>query len=73
MKRIFVIIVLIVCTGLFGLWAERRKVVIGGDAEYAPYEFINSTGMPDGYNVELSRELAKVLDWMLSFALANGL
>ncbi|MDD4687883.1 MAG: transporter substrate-binding domain-containing protein, partial [Candidatus Cloacimonetes bacterium] len=71
MKRIFVIIVLIVCTGLFGLWAERRKVVIGGDAEYAPYEFINSTGMPDGYNVELSRELAKVLDWDVEFRLGK--
>jgi UDP-N-acetylmuramoylalanine-D-glutamate ligase len=38
--------------------SQRRKVVIGGDFNYPPYEFINEQSQPDGYNVELSRPFA---------------
>ncbi|MDD2507302.1 MAG: transporter substrate-binding domain-containing protein, partial [Candidatus Cloacimonetes bacterium] len=59
---------LIACLLLFicmGLWAqeatEKEKIIIGGDSDYCPYEFINDEGNPDGYNVELSQEIAKIL------------
>lgn len=41
--------------------AGSRVVVVGGDRYYPPYEFINSDGEPDGYNVELTRAIAEVM------------
>lgn len=35
--------------------------LIGGDHNYPPYEFLNKEGKPAGYNVELSRALARVM------------
>ncbi|WP_062122601.1 PAS domain S-box protein [Geofilum rubicundum] len=40
----------------------RKKIIIKGDQFYPPYEFINEKGEPDGFNVELFRELAKELN-----------
>ncbi len=37
---------------------SRRTLVIGGDANYPPYEFLDEEGKPAGYNVDLSRALA---------------
>lgn len=41
----------------------RRKVMVKGDQYYPPYEFINDQGEPDGFNVELFREIAKELNF----------
>ncbi len=40
----------------------RKKIIVKGDQFYPPYEFINEDGVPDGFNVELFKELAKVLN-----------
>jgi PAS domain S-box-containing protein len=39
----------------------NRTITVKGDRYYPPYEFINDQGEPDGFNVELFRELAKEL------------
>lgn len=36
-------------------------VVIGGDHNYPPYEYLDATGFPAGYNVELSQAVARVM------------
>ena len=36
-------------------------VRIGGDYNYPPYEYLDSTGLPTGYNVELSQAIARVM------------
>src|SRR5690554_2907716 len=41
----------------------RRKILVKGDQFYPPYEFINAEGEPDGFNVELFREIAKELNF----------
>jgi PAS domain S-box-containing protein len=41
--------------------ALNRTITVKGDRYYPPYEFINEQGEPDGFNIELFRELAKVL------------
>ncbi len=51
--------------------SQRRKVVIGGDFNYPPYEFINEQNQPDGYNVELSRAICDQLNWEPEFKLAK--
>ncbi|QSP94977.1 transporter substrate-binding domain-containing protein [Marinobacter salinisoli] len=38
-----------------------RTIVVGGDHNYPPYEFINDQGQPDGYNTELTRAIAEVM------------
>lgn len=63
MKRNWLAFFIIILS--IGLWARENpdstKIIIGGDSDYRPYEFINSKGEPDGYCVELSREVAKLL------------
>lgn len=39
----------------------QRRIVIGGDHNYPPYEFLNEKGRPDGYNVELTRAIARAM------------
>ncbi len=46
------------------LAAERvseERVVVGGDRDYPPYEFIDKDGSPAGYNVDLTRAIAEVM------------
>ncbi|WP_462327427.1 transporter substrate-binding domain-containing protein [Desulfobaculum sp.] len=37
-----------------------HSIVVGGDLHYPPYEFLNDSGDPAGFNVDLTRALAKV-------------
>lgn len=37
---------------------EPRTLRIGGDANYPPYHFLDARGQPDGFDIELSREIA---------------
>lgn len=49
----------------------KRKVIIGGDFNYPPYEYINDQNLPDGYCVELSRAICRQLNWEPEFRLAK--
>jgi polar amino acid transport system substrate-binding protein len=40
---------------------DRDVVVVGGDANYPPYEFLDKEGRPAGFNVELTRAIAEVM------------
>ena len=71
MRRLLLrIVVCILFMGPFGLIAQtdsvkyapiRRQIVVKGDQNYPPYEFINDKGEPDGFNVELFKSLAEEL------------
>ena len=39
-----------------------RRIVIGGDQNYPPYEYLDEKGRPAGYNVELTRAIARELE-----------
>jgi len=39
----------------------NKRIIIGGDYDYPPYEFIDKDGKQSGYNVELSHEIAEVM------------
>ncbi|MCB2214978.1 transporter substrate-binding domain-containing protein [Desulfofustis glycolicus] len=39
----------------------QRTIIIGGDHNYPPYEFLDENGQPAGYNVDLSRTIAESL------------
>ncbi|MGB0514298.1 MAG: transporter substrate-binding domain-containing protein, partial [Wenzhouxiangellaceae bacterium] len=36
-----------------------RQVVVGGDASYPPFEWLDKNGAPKGFNVELIRLLTE--------------
>ncbi|MFZ5764671.1 MAG: transporter substrate-binding domain-containing protein [Thermodesulfobacteriota bacterium] len=37
---------------------DNRRLVIGGDHNYPPYEYLDEEGRPAGYNVDLTRAIA---------------
>jgi len=42
--------------------AEKNEtIIVGGDSNYPPYEFLDKNGKPAGYNVELTRAIAEVM------------
>ncbi len=43
------------------LIASADPIVIGGDHDYPPYEYLTDDGRPTGYNVELTRAVAEVM------------
>ena len=38
---------------------SHHRIVIGGDHEYPPFEYLNENGRPAGYNVDLTRAIAR--------------
>jgi polar amino acid transport system substrate-binding protein len=50
---------------------SREEIVVGGDRDYPPYEFINKDGQPAGFNVELTRAIADVMGMRVVFRLGN--
>lgn len=51
--------------------AESAKIVVGGDHNFHPFEFLDEDGNPAGYNVELTRAIAEVMGMELEFRLGN--
>ena len=47
------------------------RILIGGDQNYPPYEFLNEDGEPDGYNTELTRAIAEVMGMQVEIHLGN--
>ena len=46
-------------------------IVVGGDRDYPPYEFIDKDGNPAGYNVDLTRAIAKVMGMRVEIRLGG--
>lgn len=40
------------------LGQARSRIIVGGDKDYPPYEFLDKNGQPAGYNVDLTRAIA---------------
>ncbi|QWV92160.1 transporter substrate-binding domain-containing protein [Geomonas oryzisoli] len=58
--------ILSICTVLcaqtaLGADAAPALVIVGGDRSYPPYEFLDKDNKPSGYNVELTRAVARVM------------
>ncbi len=48
---------------------RHRTIIVGGDRDYPPYEFIDADGKPAGYNVELTRAIAGIMGMKVEFRL----
>jgi ABC-type amino acid transport substrate-binding protein/nitrogen-specific signal transduction histidine kinase len=40
------------------LGQAKSRIIVGGDKDYPPYEFLDKNGQPAGYNVDLTRAIA---------------
>ncbi len=47
--------------------ASQPVVIVGGDRDYPPYEFLDKHGKPAGYNVDLTRAIADVMGMKVEF------
>lgn len=54
-----------------GTAGARQVLRFGGDADYPPYHFLDTSGHPDGFDVALARELARDLDLEPEFELGD--
>jgi polar amino acid transport system substrate-binding protein len=50
---------------------DDRPVIVGGDRDYPPYEFIDRNGVPAGFNVDLSRAIAGVMGLKVEFRMGG--
>ncbi len=46
---------------------DPQTIIVGGDRDYPPYEFVDRDGRPAGYNVDLTRAIADVMGMKVSF------
>jgi len=63
-------ITLLLCL-LLPVSALAKTIIVGGDRDYPPYEFLDSGGKPTGYNVELTRAIAEVMGLQVEFRLGG--
>lgn len=47
----------------------EKVIVVGGNVNYPPYEFIDAEGNPSGYNVDLTKAIADVMGIKVIFKL----
>jgi polar amino acid transport system substrate-binding protein len=47
--------------------SSRQVIIVGGDRDYPPYEFLDKNGQPAGYNVDLTRAIADVMGIKVEF------
>ena len=50
---------------------DGRTIVVGGDQDYPPYEFLGPDGAPTGYNVDLTRAIAEVMGFPVQIRLGR--
>jgi polar amino acid transport system substrate-binding protein len=48
-----------------------KPIIIGGDRDYPPYEYLDKNGRPTGYNVELTKAIAEVMGLQVEFRLGG--
>ncbi|MGH1487528.1 MAG: transporter substrate-binding domain-containing protein [Cellvibrionaceae bacterium] len=53
-------------------WSSpQRPLIVGGDYNFPPYEYLDEQGNPVGYNVELTRAIADVMGMTIEMRLGD--
>ncbi len=53
-------------------WSERnRTVVVGGDYNFPPYEYLDDNGQPTGYNIEITQAIAEIMGMKVQIVLGD--
>lgn len=51
--------------------ADERTIRVGGDHAYPPFEYLDESGQPAGFNVELAQAVAKTMGFTLQIELSS--
>ncbi|OHD22560.1 MAG: hypothetical protein A2Y38_11270 [Spirochaetes bacterium GWB1_59_5] len=51
--------------------ADERTIRVGGDHAYPPFEYLDESGQPAGFNIELAQALAKTMGFTLQIELSS--
>jgi polar amino acid transport system substrate-binding protein len=51
--------------------ADEKVIIVGGNKDYPPYEFIDEDGKAAGYNVDLTKAIANIMGMKVEFRLGN--
>lgn len=75
-KYRIILILAILLSGLLPLVAQnkdnvQRTIIVGGDYDFPPYEFLDKDQNPAGYNVELIRAVAEAVGLKVEFRLGK--
>lgn len=71
---LFIVIVLFTVVSLHAEQAvpdNAQVIVVGGNSNYPPYQFIGKNGQPDGYIVDLTKAIASVMGMKIDIRLGN--
>ena len=71
MQRLRIPIIVLLLILCYQGGALAKTIIVGGDRDYPPYEFLDSNGKPTGYNVELTRAIAEVMGLQVEFRLGG--
>ncbi|ACD97323.1 integral membrane sensor signal transduction histidine kinase [Trichlorobacter lovleyi SZ] len=77
LNRICFLIIIISFFGGLPLHAEQATpdnahvIVVGGNSNYPPYQFIGKNGQPDGYIVDLTKAIAGVMGMKIDIRLGD--
>jgi ABC-type amino acid transport substrate-binding protein/nitrogen-specific signal transduction histidine kinase len=56
-------------SGLEALAQRKSRIIVGGDSNYPPYEFLDEKGNPAGFNVDLTKAIAEELGFDIQIRL----
>ena len=59
----------VTCYGETEPEVTNRVIVVGGDHNYPPHEFLDESGKPSGYNVAMTEAIAKVMGLQVKIVL----
>ncbi|GFO62215.1 transporter substrate-binding domain-containing protein [Geomonas paludis] len=71
------LLLIVLCLPVPGAYAEQtsgrdlRVIVVGGNSNYPPYQFLDKSGQPAGYIVDLTRAIARVMGLQVEIRLGD--
>jgi len=51
--------------------AHQAVIVVGGDYNYPPFEYLNAKGQPEGFSIDLARAFGKEMGFQIKFELRS--
>ena len=53
------------------LGRSKSRIIVGGDSDFPPYEYLDARGQPAGFNVDLTRAIAKKMGFLVEIRLGT--
>ncbi|MEQ8171931.1 MAG: transporter substrate-binding domain-containing protein, partial [Candidatus Eremiobacterota bacterium] len=60
-KKVLICLFIFLAFFSYKNYGSNKKIIVSGDYDYPPYEFLDNNGKPSGYNVELFQAIADVM------------